>query len=381
MPALSLHDIQKTFPKNIQALRGVCLEVRDGELLVLAGPSGCGKTTTLRVIAGLETPDSGEVHIADRRVDGLPPRDRDVAMIFQNQVLFPHMSVLRNLLFPSRPRQTAGEDLTDKAQSFARELEIGHLLDRKPEELSGGERQRVALARLLTRGAGCNLLDEPLAHLDPLLRWQALSLIKSWQRRFQATMVYVTHDQREALTIADRIGVMRDGQLHQVDSPQKIFGSPRNRFVMEFLSPTQTAFIPGRLEQAAGSWIFHDASKLSWPLPPEWKTALERYGKSEIVLGLRPSAVRYSLSEKPPTSTDQEKQSTAIPARVVGHEFTGEQMYMQWEAISDSRRWTTFANGETPSIGSTGFLHIDLDEAIPFAPGPLGMNLLSVHAR
>jgi multiple sugar transport system ATP-binding protein len=244
---VELHGIEKHFD-GVQALRGLDLEVPDGAFLVMLGPSGCGKTTALRILAGLELPDTGTVVLGDRDVTRLQPRDRDVAMVFQSYALYPHMSVRENIEYPLKLRKTPRTERGQAALEAAELLEIGHLLDRRPRQLSGGQRQRVALARAIVRQPQAFLMDEPLSNLDAKLRASMRGELKRLQKRLAATTVYVTHDQAEATTMADLVAVMRDGVLQQLGTPLEIYDRPANRFVATFVGNPPMNVLSGILD-------------------------------------------------------------------------------------------------------------------------------------
>ena len=247
MATVSLVELTKRFGDKAVVDR-LSLEVADGEFLVILGPSGCGKTTTMRMVAGLETISDGEVRIGDRIVNDLPPKHRDVAMVFQSYALYPHMNVFRNIEYPLRVRRVEQEERRAAVQAAAKRVNLDGLLDRLPRELSGGERQRVALARAIIRTPQVFLMDEPLSNLDASLRGRMRAELKHLQRELKITTIYVTHDQVEAMTLADRIAVMRDGTLQQLGSPREIYREPANLFVAGFIGAPGMSFLEGRLE-------------------------------------------------------------------------------------------------------------------------------------
>jgi ABC-type sugar transport system ATPase subunit len=246
--SISLEDVRKSYASGQEAVAGVSLSVEHGEFLVIVGPSGSGKSTVLRLIAGLETPTSGRIKLAGVDVTGTPPQDRDLAMVFQSYALYPHKSVRENLMFGLRMRRVPAAAIADRVQHVAGVLGIEGLLDRRPAQLSGGERQRVALGRAVVRDPQAFLLDEPLSNLDPRLRASTRAELALLHRRLQATMIYVTHDQEEALTLGTRIAVMRQGALEQVGSPMAIFHRPANTFVAGFVGTPAMNFLPWRAE-------------------------------------------------------------------------------------------------------------------------------------
>ncbi len=245
MASVRLEGVTKTYPNGHVAAKGLDLEIRDGEFMVLVGPSGCGKSTALRMIAGLETPTGGRIMIGDRDVTALPPQERDIAMVFQTYALYPHMTVRENLAFGLRMRGTTRELIDQRVQEAARALGLEPVLGRRPAQLSGGQRQRVALGRAIVREPKVFLFDEPLSNLDAKLRVETRAELARLHRRLGATVVYVTHDQEEAMTLGWRVAVMRDGFLQQVAPPMELYRRPANRFVTEFVGSPGMNFLPG----------------------------------------------------------------------------------------------------------------------------------------
>jgi multiple sugar transport system ATP-binding protein len=304
MAEVSLEHVTKVYANGVTAVRDLSLDVAEGELLILIGPSGCGKTTTLRLIAGLERPTSGEVRIAGVRATALPPWRRRVAMVFQRPALFPHLSVRRNLSFglePARVRWLSSilhprsslldpQVLAERVADATKLVGLGDVLDRFPRELSGGEQQRVALARAVVRRPAAFLLDEPLSHLDGPLRAGLRHELHLLQRRLRVTMVYVTHDQLEAMTLADRVAVMDRGVLQQVGPPLAVYGRPRNRFVAAFLGWPPMNFLDGRLEGRGDSLRFV-TGEWCLPLPAAQAKVWEPFAGRPVTMGLRPEAV------------------------------------------------------------------------------------------
>ena len=250
MAEIEITNLVKTYANGFQAVQGMDLTIGDGEFLVLVGPSGCGKSTTLRMIAGLEVISSGEIRIGDRVVNDLEPGDRDIAMVFQNYALYPHMTVRQNMSFGLRMRKTPASEIQQRVDEAAKVLSIESLLDRKPRELSGGQRQRVAVGRAIVRQPAAFLFDEPLSNLDAKLRVQMRTELARLHHRLKTTTVYVTHDQVEAMTLGDRIVVMKDGVVQQVDRPLEIYHRPANRFVAGFIGSPAMNFVEGKWEQA-----------------------------------------------------------------------------------------------------------------------------------
>jgi len=289
-----IRDLTKVFGKTV-AVDGLSLEISDGEFVCLLGPSGCGKTTTLRCIAGLERPDSGEIYIGGELVNDLPPQKRDIAMVFQSFALYPNMSVYENLAFPLRKRKLPEQEISFRIKRIAEILKIEHLLYRNPLTLSGGEKQRVALGRALVREPRVLLLDEPLSNLDAKLREIMRSELKELQKRLKITTIFVTHDQVEAMSMADRIAVMKDGKLQQYDTPENLYNKPKNLFVAEFIGTPTMNFIKVSLDIVEGSLLFETgATDLIEELS-------KRSSGKKVVIGIRPEDI-HVYKEKVPYS-------------------------------------------------------------------------------
>ena len=292
MASLSLKHIYKKYPGGVTAVSDCCLEVKDQEFLILVGPSGCGKSTTLRMIAGLEEITEGELFIGDRLVNDIAPKDRDIAMVFQNYALYPHMTVFDNMAFGLKLRKTPKEEIKRKVEEAARILDISHLLDRKPKALSGGQKQRVALGRAIVRDPKVFLLDEPLSNLDAKLRAQMRTELTKIHKKLGTTFVYVTHDQVEAMTMATRIVVMKDGVIQQVDTPQNLYDNPKNLFVAGFIGTPQMNFINSRLERMGDDLIVKFGENIiKLPEDKANDPDLKEYINSEVVLGIRPECI------------------------------------------------------------------------------------------
>ena len=257
MASVRLEGVQKTYPNGHVAAKGLDLDVADGEFMVLVGPSGCGKSTALRMVAGLETPTGGRILIGDRDVTAVPPQDRDIAMVFQTYALYPHMTVRENLAFGLRMRGASREVIDQRVTEAARALALDAVLDRKPAQLSGGQRQRVALGRAIVREPKVFLFDEPLSNLDAKLRVETRAELARLHRRLGATIVYVTHDQEEAMTLGSRVAVMRDGLLQQVAPPMEMYRRPANRFVAEFVGSPAMNFLPGSIVSQTPGAVNH----------------------------------------------------------------------------------------------------------------------------
>ena len=291
MASISIRNIYKIYPGDVAAVKGCSLEIEDKEFVVLVGPSGCGKSTTLRMIAGLEDITMGELYIGDRLVNDVPPKDRDIAMVFQSYALYPHMSVFKNMSFALELRKTSKDEIERRVREAAKILDIEHLLDRKPKALSGGQRQRVALGRAMVRNPAVFLLDEPLSNLDAKLRTSMRTELIKLHKQLGTTFVYVTHDQTEAMTMGDRIVVMSNAVVQQVDTPQKLYDFPCNMFVAGFIGSPQMNFIDAVLsEDGTGYKLSVNGDTLSIPAGKSLET-LKKYIGSTVKMGIRPEDI------------------------------------------------------------------------------------------
>ena len=292
MASLSLKHIYKKYPGGVTAVSDFCLEIKDKEFLILVGPSGCGKTTTLRMIAGLEEISEGELFIGDKLVNDVAPKDRDIAMVFQNYALYPHMTVFDNMAFGLKLRKTPKEEIKRRVEEAARILDITHLLDRKPKALSGGQKQRVALGRAIVRKPMVFLLDEPLSNLDAKLRATMRTELTKIHQRIGTTFVYVTHDQTEAMTMATRIVVMKDGLIQQADTPQNLYDYPINLFVAGFIGSPQMNFVECVLEEKGnGLYLTFGENSVKLPADKANNPALKDYIDKEVIMGIRPEDI------------------------------------------------------------------------------------------
>ncbi|MBI2525153.1 MAG: sn-glycerol-3-phosphate ABC transporter ATP-binding protein UgpC [Candidatus Rokubacteria bacterium] len=294
MAQVVLKDLNKKFDE-VHAVKDVNLTIRDKEFMVFVGPSGCGKTTTLRMVAGLEEITSGEIQIGDRVVNDLPPKDRDIAMVFQNYALYPHMSVYDNMAFGLKMRKFPKAEIAKRVQDAAEILGIQELLKRKPRQLSGGQRQRVAVGRAIVRHPQVFLFDEPLSNLDAKLRVQMRVELKRLHERLETTAIYVTHDQVEAMTLGSRVVVMKDGWVQQVGEPMEIYTRPQNRFVAGFIGSPAMNFIPTRIAEAGGT-LYAEASGIKVKVPPHVAGKLGAYTGRAVTLGVRPEDLRVGTS-------------------------------------------------------------------------------------
>ncbi len=295
MASLSFKHIYKKYPGGVTAVSDFCLEVKDKEFIIFVGPSGCGKTTTLRMIAGLEEITEGELFIGDRLINDIAPKDRDIAMVFQNYALYPHMTVFDNMAFGLKLRKVPKETIKRRVEEAARILDIQYLLDRRPKALSGGQKQRVALGRAIVREPSVFLLDEPLSNLDAKLRATMRTEITKIHKKLGTTFIYVTHDQVEAMTMATRIVVMKDGVIQQVATPQNLYDYPDNKFVASFIGTPQMNFVACKLVQEGGDVYikFGEEKEYKLKLPAEKsnKPELKDYIGKEVIAGIRPECL------------------------------------------------------------------------------------------
>jgi multiple sugar transport system ATP-binding protein len=296
MAEVRLKNVTKVFGKVV-AVKNFTLDIKDGEFIILVGPSGCGKTTTLRTIAGLEEVTSGEIYIGDRLVNDVPPKNRDIAMVFQNYALYPHMDVYKNMAFGLKLRKVPKDEIDRIVKRTAELLGIRELLDRKPKELSGGQRQRVALGRAIVRNPKVFLFDEPLSNLDAKLRIAMRAELLDLHQRLKTTTIYVTHDQLEAMTMGDRIVVMNEGLIQQVDSPQNVYDHPVNRYVAGFIGSPAMNFIDCVITKKNGN--FYATTKgMNLKIPQDKVKLVEKYINKEAILGLRPEHISDTMTVK-----------------------------------------------------------------------------------
>ena len=289
MSSVTLKNIYKHYPGGVTAVSDFNLDIQDKEFIILVGPSGCGKSTTLRMIAGLEEISEGELYIDQDLVNDMPPKDRDIAMVFQNYALYPHMTVFDNMAFGLKLRKTPKDEIRARVEEAARILEIEHLLDRKPKALSGGQRQRVALGRAIVRHPKVFLLDEPLSNLDAKLRAQMRTELTKLHSRLATTFIYVTHDQVEAMTMGTRIVVMKDGFVQQIAPPQVLYETPVNLFVAGFMGSPQMNFISSTVVDEGGvTYLSFGESKIALPKDKGRKPEVLAYAGKEVIMGIRP---------------------------------------------------------------------------------------------
>lgn len=316
MASVKLENISKIF-KGPPAVKDLNLEVKEGEFLVLLGPSGCGKTTTLRMVAGVETPTTGNVYIGDRLVNQVPSRERDIAMVFQTYALYPQMTVHDNLAFPLKMRKYSKSEIEEHVNKAATTLEIKDLLLRRPKELSGGQRQRVALGRAIVRSPQVFLMDEPLSNLDAKLRVQTRVELKNLQKRLGTTTMYVTHDQAEAMTLADRVAVMKQGVIQQVGPPTEVYAHPANKFVAGFIGSPTMNFLDGELK-LTNERIRLDCGDLSFLADPSFSKVLGNYSGKKVIYGIRAEDV----------TVNSDKTEGSVKVSVFGSELMGSEQFV-----------------------------------------------------
>ncbi len=359
MAGLSIKNIYKVYPNGFEAVKDFSLEVGDKEFIIFVGPSGCGKSTTLRMIAGLEDISSGELYIGDKLVNDVEPKDRDIAMVFQNYALYPHMTVYENMAFGLKLRKVPKDEIDRQVREAAKILDLEPLLDRKPKALSGGQRQRVAMGRAIVRNPKVFLMDEPLSNLDAKLRVQMRIEIAKLHQRLGTTIIYVTHDQTEAMTLGTRIVVLKDGIIQQVDTPQNLYEKPQNLFVAGFMGSPQMNFVNATIVEEDGN-IYLQTAENKFKLPPSKakKVKEDGYVGKEVTFGIRPEDINDS--ELFIASSQESSFDTDIKV----YELLGAEVYLYFDfegvpmtARVDSR--TTARPGDTVKFAiDTEKLHI-----------------------
>ena len=323
MASITLNHIVKTFDDGVTVIPDLNLEIKDKEFVIFLGPSGCGKSTTLRMIAGLEDISSGELIIGGKTVNNIPPKDRDIAMVFQSYALYPHMTVYDNMAFGLKLRKVPKDQIDKAVREAARILDLEKLLDRKPKALSGGQRQRVAMGRAIVRNPKVFLMDEPLSNLDAKLRVQMRSEISSLHNRLGATIIYVTHDQTEAMTLGTRIVVLKDGVIMQVDSPQKLYNQPNNLFVAGFIGSPQMNFIDAQcVVEGAKAFLKFDKYQVELPEAKAKKLIDGGYAGKNVVFGIRPEDIYDSAEHLDKFATCK------IDSDVTGYELLGAEVLL-----------------------------------------------------
>ena len=333
MAAVTLEDVTKVYGEDVVAVKDMSLDIENGEFVVFVGPSGCGKSTALRMIAGLEEVTRGKVFIGDELVNGLPPRERDVAMVFQNYALYPHMNVRDNMGFALKLRKTPKDEIDRRVQTAAQILGLERFLDRKPRALSGGQRQRVALGRAIVRNPNAFLMDEPLSNLDAKLRVQMRTEISKLHNRLGTTTIYVTHDQTEAMTMADRIVLLRDGVVQQIASPQEMYDHPTNIFVAGFIGSPAMNFVQARLERDDGD-LTAVFGKTRISLSQErihQARNIERHVGKELILGIRPEDIEDAAHIEDVRLAENRQHASTLEVKPEVIESMGSEKYVYFE--------------------------------------------------
>ena len=366
MAQVVLENLTKIYAGNVIAVKNANLNIIDAEFMVIVGPSGCGKTTTLRMIAGLEEITEGTVKIGNNIVNNTPPKNRDIAMVFQNYALYPHMTVYQNMAFGLKLRKFPKTQIKQQVEETARMLGIEQYLKRKPKALSGGQRQRVALGRAIVRNPKAFLFDEPLSNLDAKLRVTTRAELKALHKRLETTSIYVTHDQAEAMTLGDRICVMYEGLIQQVAEPMEVYDRPINRFVAGFLGTPPMNIFNGCVK-IKDDKAFFTMEKDTLLLPDRLKTALSTYNGKEMVLGIRPENIS-------PLPYHDQKQNT-ITAKVQIVEPLGDRMDVYLDTIQGHRFIANIDPHIVIKAGDSIQMHIDIEKIHIFEPGDTGKNV------
>jgi len=406
MAEVVLSKIEKTYAGGFQAVKGIDLHIADRDLIVLVGPSGCGKSTTLRMVAGLEEITGGTISIGSRVVNDVPPKDRDIAMVFQNYALYPHMTVYKNMAFGLKLRGTPKPEIERRVHEAAKILEITHLLERKPKQLSGGQRQRVAVGRAIVREPAAFLFDEPLSNLDAKLRVTTRAELKRLHHRLKTTTIYVTHDQEEAMTLGDRIVVMKDGLIMQSDTPLETYQHPKNRFVAGFIGMPPMNFFDGAIKLVDGEMVFEEGrltnargadekaqaalsgkadsdepvvmvGELTLPgdgftvvIPDELRDSLAGKVGSHVVLGIRPEHIHLK-----PSRGAVEMEVVLNVIEPLGNDMD---VYMATKLNDHLVGRVEAVSGV--AMGATT-VYVDVSKAHFFEPGATGVNLNFVHTK
>ncbi len=366
MGSVRLENVYKRYDHGAAVVKDFNLSVADKEFIVLVGPSGCGKSTTLRMIAGLEDISEGSIYIDERVVNAVPPKDRDIAMVFQNYALYPHMTVYDNLAFGLKMRNYRKKDIRERVTQAAQILGIHELLDRKPKALSGGQRQRVALGRAIVRQPKVFLFDEPLSNLDANLRVQTRTEISRLHSRLETTMIYVTHDQIEAMSMGDRIVVMKEGVVQQVDSPLKIYNMPANRFVAGFIGSPTMNFLEGTIIPEGGGAFRTNDGGFSLPLGGDARTRLAAHTGKPVTLGIRPEHI---------TARSQNEFNRKVSARIEVTEPVGNEIFLYFTiGASQGQFVSRIAADVQPAAGKQFDLYFDTSK-LHFFDGATGQAM------
>jgi multiple sugar transport system ATP-binding protein len=374
-----IRDVVKIYPGNVTAVQGINLDIHDGEFMVLVGPSGCGKSTTLRMVAGLEEISDGTISIGDRVVNDVPPKDRDIAMVFQNYALYPHMTVYKNMAFGLKLRKFPKAEIDQRVRDAAEILGITPLLDRKPKALSGGQRQRVALGRAIVRDPSAFLFDEPLSNLDAKLRVETRAEIKRLHKRLTTTTIYVTHDQEEAMTLGDRVCVMSEGLIQQCDTPIKVYERPVNRFVAAFLGTPPMNFMDGQLLAEDGGTWFQSEHGVKIQLTGHHAELAAGSVGSEVTLGLRPEGMFLRPNEYA-NDENQTIEMTVDVTEPLGNTMdvflsNGNLSQQNVSGPGSGDKATARVKAEPLDENAQVKLYIDQSKIHLFEPGKFGTNL------
>ena len=356
MASISLKNICKVYPNGVEAVKDFDLEVEDREFIIFVGPSGCGKSTTLRMIAGLETITSGELQIDGHTVNDMEPKDRDIAMVFQNYALYPHMTVYGNMAFALKMRKMKKNEIDAAVREAAKILDLEELLSRKPKALSGGQKQRVAMGRAIVRKPKVFLMDEPLSNLDAKLRVQMRTEIAKLHQRLGATIIYVTHDQTEAMTLGTRIVVMKDGIVQQIDSPQNLYNKPVNQFVAGFIGSPQMNFLDAVCERRGNQAVLLSSGN-EFMLSDEKSDKLLNggYDGKTVVMGIRPEDISESREKNEPVVSGE----GAVPAAVDVYELLGAEVFLYFE-IGDTQMAARVSPNTKLRAGDPAVFQLDM---------------------
>ncbi len=368
MAEVVLDNVTKVYPGGVEAVKDMSLTVKNQEFVVLVGPSGCGKSTTLRMVAGLEDVTAGKIAIGQRVVNDVPPKDRDIAMVFQNYALYPHMTVFKNMAFGLKLRRYPKQEIRQRVQEAARILGIQELLERKPSALSGGQRQRVAVGRAIVRNPKAFLFDEPLSNLDAKLRVEMRAELKRLHRQLQTTTIYVTHDQEEAMTLGDRIVVMRDGIVHQCDTPLRVYERPADRFVAGFVGTPPMNFLTGRIAYV-GEHVYWEGPEARIVLADAHRPALAAHAGRTVVLGIRPEV----MSPRPEGRFAGANNALPVTIHVV--EVLGDKMDVHVAAADRTPMVARVDAHAGLEEGQQVKMYLDTTKVHVFEPGDMGANL------
>ena len=383
MAEVLIREVVKVYPGNVTAVQGISLDIKDGEFMVLVGPSGCGKSTTLRMVAGLEDISDGTISIGDRVVNDVPPKDRDIAMVFQNYALYPHMTVYKNMAFGLKLRKFPKPEIDKRVREAAEILGITQLLDRKPKALSGGQRQRVALGRAIVRDPSAFLFDEPLSNLDAKLRVETRAEIKRLHKRLATTTIYVTHDQEEAMTLGDRVCVMSEGLIQQCDTPITVYDRPVNRFVAAFLGTPPMNFFDGQLATEGGATYFRTPHGINVQLTGHHAELVAGKVGQDVVMGMRPEGMFL----RPNEFANDEKQTLEMVVDVTeplgntmdvflsNGRMDGSNADLPITEAAPGDRCTARVKAEPLTEGTRVKLYLDPSKIHLFETGKFGENL------